>query len=485
MPDTRVLIVVFDALRPDFARPDLMPNLTAFMDRGTRFTRSRSFFPTETRVNQTTVLTGCVPARHGVVANKFVADDLMPGFLLNTGDDAALAAAVAVGPVVQVPMLGERLAASGRSYATLSAGTPGGGRLIGLHAERDGQIRFAMRAPERCWPDALADALFEAVGPLPDYALPATAWIDWATAACLDHIEPVAGPDIMVLWLCEPDESFHYLGIGSQGSLRTIRNVDSAFGRILDRLGPEMERGGMHVIAMSDHGQVTTTGDPLDLPAQLAEIGLRASTRGIQGADCVVAVDTAGGIWVRDRDPAITRRIVEWLQARPWCGPLFTAAALPGTLGLDTVMIDNARAPDIALALHADDGINPHGWAGSSDHDAPYPAGGGCHGGLSSHETHNVLAIAGPRVPAGALSHDPVGNIDITPTVLDLLGLPAEGVDGRSVLDTLRSGANMGAGAFDQRTLFSEPAPRTGFRTCLTVTQVQDRRYLDQAWAER
>lgn len=485
MPDPRVLIVVFDALRPDFVTPKLMPNLTAFMANGACFTRSRSSFPTETRVNQTTVLTGCVPARHGVVANKFVADDLSPGLLLNTGDDAALAGAAAAGPVVQVPMLGQRLAAAGRVYASLSAGTPGGGRLIGLHAARDRQVRFAMRAPDRCEPANLADDLFAAIGPLPCYSLPATGWIDWAVAAYLDHIEPATRPDVMVLWLCEPDESFHYLGIGSEGSLGAIRNVDAAFGRILQRLSPEIDRGSMHLIAMSDHGQVTIMGKPLDLRSRLAEIGLRASGHGIKGADCVVAADTAGGIWVRDRDAGVTGRIVEWLQHQPWCGPLFTASALPGTLVMGEVLIDHARAPDIALVLRAGDGPNRHGRAGISDHDAPYPAGGGCHGGLSGYETNNVLAMVGAHIPPGTVSAAPVGNIDITPTVLDLLGLPAADVDGRSLLELLRPGEAPDAPVFEQRTLSSEPAAGAGFRTCLTVTEVEGRRYLDQAWAER
>ena len=481
MSDSRVLIVVFDALRPDFVTPELMPNLVAFMGSGTRFARPRSFFPTETRVNQTTVLTGCVPARHGVVANKFVAQDLAPGLLLNTGDDAALAAAGAAGPVVHVPMLGERIAAAGKTYASLSAGTPGGGRLIGLHAERDGQVRFAMRAPERCHPAGLTQDLYQVAGPMPDYALPATEWIDWAVAAYLDHIEPAVRPDAMVLWLCEPDESFHYLGIGSPGSLATIRNVDAAFGRIFDRLAPEIASGEMHVIAMSDHGQVTIQGQPLDLPARLAEIGVAASTRGLEGADCVVAADTAGGIWVRDRDPALTERIVTWLQAQPWCGPLFTAPALPGTLALSEILIDHARAPDIALALRADGGRNSHGRAGQSEHDAPYPQGGGCHGGLSTYETNNVLAIAGARVPAGTISAAPVGNIDITPTVLDLLGMPAaDGGDGRSVLQSFSAQATV-----SERTLVSQAAPDTGFRTCLSVTEIQGRRYLDRAWIDR
>ena len=119
--------------------------------------------------------------------------------------------------------------------------------------------------------------------------------------------------------------------------------------------------------------------------------------------------------------------------------------------------------------------MNAHGRAGVSAHDAPYPAGGGCHGGLSPFETRNVLAIAGARV-SPAVSDAAVGNIDIAPTVLDLLGLPGgDQMDGRSLLGDL--------GRPEVRVIRSEDAD--GFRTCLSVRESDGRRYLDQAWVER
>ena len=127
MADTRALIVVFDALRPEFVTRERMPNLSRFASKGVEYLNSHSTFPTETRVNQSAVTTGCMPHRHGIVGNKFIADDLQPGLLVNSGDDAMLEAAFAAGPVMSMPALGQRLTRAGRSYAALSAGTPGGG----------------------------------------------------------------------------------------------------------------------------------------------------------------------------------------------------------------------------------------------------------------------------------------------------------------------------------------------------------------------
>src|SRR3546814_8214425 len=127
----RVLIVCFDALRPDMATPALMPNLTGFAGRGVRLPHSRSTFPTETRVNQTALVTGARPTRHGIVGNKFLDTVASPGKLFNTGDENQLKAGDRRldGKLVDVPVLGEILAEAGGSLAVLRAGTPGGTRM--------------------------------------------------------------------------------------------------------------------------------------------------------------------------------------------------------------------------------------------------------------------------------------------------------------------------------------------------------------------
>ncbi len=246
---TRVLITVFDALRPEFVTPDLMPRLSAFAEGGVRYLNSRSTFPTETRVNQSAVTTGCLPHRHGVVANKFIANDLLGGRMVNTGDDAALAEALGAGPVLQVANLAERLTEVGHSFASLSAGTPGGGRLINHSAERLGSTRLAMKAPDKCCPPDLFDRIVGRTGPLPDPRPPAPDWIDWAVDAYLDWIEVEVTPDVMLLWLCEPDETFHWHGIGGPEARGIITHVDAAFGRILDRLAPQAEHAAMCVLS--------------------------------------------------------------------------------------------------------------------------------------------------------------------------------------------------------------------------------------------
>ncbi|MFK7942260.1 MAG: alkaline phosphatase family protein, partial [Paracoccaceae bacterium] len=430
---TRVLICVFDALRPEFVTPDLMPNLSAFATGGVRYVNSRSTFPTETRVNQSAVTTGCLPRKHGVVGNKLMATDLLPGRMIDTGNDAALVEALESGPLLQMPNMAERLATAGRSFASLSAGTPGGGRLINHSAEHLASTRLAMKAPDQCCPPDLFDRLVAKAGPLPDAKPPSPAWIDWAVTAYLDGIEQEITPDAMLLWLCEPDETFHWHGIGGPEAHGILAHADSAFGRILDRLAPLIVAGEMQVIAMSDHGQLTLSGERIDIPAKLTKAGFSCSRTGLEdGADCALALANGGGLWVRGSDAALVIRITEWLLEQDWCGPVFTRTGTAGTLPSALLGLDHPRAPDIVLVCQTAEDKNVHGVNGLSLHDAPYPEGGGCHGGLSIWELHNVLCLGGAAFRQGAEIAAPAGNIDILPTVMSLLGLvPPTEIDGR------------------------------------------------------
>jgi len=65
----RFVVVTLDGLRPDLVTPGAMPHLAALLAGGTRFARARSVFPSETRVAASSLITGCRPGAHGMVAN--------------------------------------------------------------------------------------------------------------------------------------------------------------------------------------------------------------------------------------------------------------------------------------------------------------------------------------------------------------------------------------------------------------------------------
>lgn len=472
---SKVLIFVFDALRPEFVRPDLMPHLCRFAGMGSWFVNSRSTFPTETRVNQTAVLTGCYPWKHGIVGNKFPEPSVTSDRVVNTGADDQIAEALAKarGGLIQMPTMPERLAAAGHNYAALSAGTPGGGRLINHAAEANGTFRLAMHCPEAACPDGVLDEVIDTIGPMPEYQRPALDWIRWAADAYLEYIRSKVDPDVMLLWLCEPDETFHFLGIGSEEAEQTIRNADAQFGRILDHHLADLERGALHIIAMSDHGQISLTGEPLKLVDQMNAAGFNAAKAPGEGVDYTVVAGNAGGIWARGGQRGLVEPMLEWMLEQDWCGPVFTREGLLGTLLLSELRVDHPRAPDIAFAFDYSDAPNANGIAGTSVHDAFYPLGGGCHGGFSPYELENVLIFAGDGAPAGEKATAPVGNVDVLPTVLNVLGVPLpEGLDGAPLQQTLQTG-----GQEPVTQIISAPNGQTH----LSVTDIGGRRYLNFA----
>jgi phosphonoacetate hydrolase len=482
---TRILVIVFDALRPEFVTPDLMPRLSAFAKRGVRYLNSRSTFLTETRVNQSAVTSGVMPAKHGLVANIFVAPDVSPDTALNTGKDEDLEQAFgrAGGRLLDVLTLGQLLAQAGKTYATLSAGTSGGGRLINHSAETDGTFRFAMRRPEAGNPAGIAEKISERLGPLPDYHLPAIDWIRYAADIYLEVMEKDVAADVSLVWLCEPDESFHHLGIGSPGARETIHHVDQQFGRILDHHSDAIVSGDLQVIAMSDHGQITLRGEAIDITDELREAGFRAGKRFDGKTDLIFAGSNAGGIWVKDNDPVLIERVTAWLLEQAWCGPIFTRGGTLGTLRLADVFLDHSRAPDIALVMRNDGAANPYGLAGETVHASAYPVGGGSHGGLNAHELHNVITLGGRAFKSGVAIEAHAGNIDITPTILALLGIdPPAHADGRVLTEAFTNGPDPVGLRSETTTQTSTNA--SGPKTHLTITRIATTPYLDRAWTE-
>jgi len=467
-----VLLVVFDALRPDMVSPELMPTLSAFAAEGVRFTHSRSVFPTETRVNQSAMITGCRPGRHGIVGNKFIESVASPSALFNTGDEDILRQGDINlgGALLGAPSLGERLAGADRTLATLSSGTPGGGRILHHRAEKLGGFRLAMHRPDRTVPTQAYDDITGLVGEIPPHSIPSLDWLTWAVDAWLEYVEPRFQPDAGVLWLCEPDNSYHYTGIGSAHNLAAIRHADAEFARLLARLDPDI-----NIVTASDHGQISVTGAAVDIEHLLREAGFTVGVVPDEKTEVAVALDSAGGIFVRDRDQALTRRLAEWLVEQPWCGAISVDAACdPEGVHFrhEHLGIDGPRAPDIGVVMRATDEIGPHGWPGSTCHDAAYPDGGGIHGGLHPVELNNWLAVKGPVFKSAGVSELPCGVIDVLPTILSILGLPeADDVDGRVLGESLR--ASLPVAEVEHETILSA----TGGR--LDVSHVGGARYLN------
>ena len=347
-----------------------------------------------------------------------------------------------------------------------------------------GGFRFALHRPDASVPAARIADLIARIGPVPPHQIPSLSWLTYATDAYLDYVEPELAPEVAILWLCEPDNSYHYRGIGSAVNLAAMRHADAEFGRILARRDAAGVGDRPQVITLSDHGQLTVAGAALELGVQLTEAGFTVGEMpgGISGDGADLALALGGSVGITLRDPARLEPVAAWLQAQPWCGPLFTRDGR-GCLTHAQVGLDHPRAPDIVLVLRADEAPNAHGVAGSCRHDAHYPAGGGIHGGLHPIELATWFAVGGDAFLSGRVSALPTGIVDVLPTVLHLLGLePPSWVQGRVLREALAAHAGEPPPAATERVVSAES--NAGPRAHLSLSTVAGTCYLNRAWLE-
>ncbi|MFN3855879.1 MAG: alkaline phosphatase family protein [Phreatobacter sp.] len=477
---SRIVVAVFDGLRPDLVRPDLMPRLSAFARSSTWFREARSVFPSMTRVATTSIATGTPPAVHGIVGNAFFDPAIARDRIIDTSrsDHLALAEAALGGDLIGVATFADIMAAAGLRLAVVHTGSAGSAYAINPRADRHGHWTFSMLGAEHSrTPEAVAEVI-DRFGPLPARDLPRFAETDHAARIMIEHVLTDLDPDVALVWFNEPDTSFHYRFLGSPETLAVIRHVDAAFGRILDALAARPDAGDITVIAASDHGQISSHGQ-FDMAAALTAAGhpaVQAADEWVNGAAVTVTGGNMGEIRVVDGDLDRRAAIGNWLMAQPEIGMVFSpsqdpvAGAIPGSFSLGLVGLDHPdRAPDLVYVLRSDTADDRYGLPGRGLITGGVPMGGGMHGGLNRHELNTVLAIGRPAAGGtGVIDARACGIIDIAPTLLDLLGLqPASTMRGCSLLTAVAPPA--------AQLTRSHAAGLGGFRQQLTVAGSGDR----------
>ena len=78
-----VVVVVFDGLQPGQVTPRLMPNLARFAAEGVVGDNHHAVFPTVTRANVASIVTGCQPGANGLTGNMLVIPEYDPHRAVN------------------------------------------------------------------------------------------------------------------------------------------------------------------------------------------------------------------------------------------------------------------------------------------------------------------------------------------------------------------------------------------------------------------
>ena len=161
------LVIVVDGLRPDYVTPQVMPRLYRLGQRGIVFGAHHSVFPTVTRVNASSFVTGTYPETHGLMGNTIYVPSADPAQVLDTGERENLErVARAEGQLLTAPTLGELLQRSGMKLLGVSSGSTGSSFLLN-HTVSGGAVIHT----DYVLPAALASEVASALGPPPPHAL--------------------------------------------------------------------------------------------------------------------------------------------------------------------------------------------------------------------------------------------------------------------------------------------------------------------------
>lgn len=422
----RFVILVLDGLRPDLVSPATMPALSALRDAGTSFARARSTFPSETRVSTASLLTGCRPGAHGLVANTMFVPAVTAARSLRTNQAADLALLGGDGSPLLRRTLGEYLAAAGRSLAVVSTGTAGSAVLSHPLAERLGAFRWNVHANE----GAAFERVRATLGPTPPAGVPNAARIAFGADVLTHMVLPELRPDVALLWCSEPDISFHAHGVGSAEALVALAAADAVVERVRAWRDRQADAAAIGLIVLSDHGHVTGSRR-IDMGAAVRAGGFDVGD-GFDAGTMVVTGGAAPGFYLSD--PGQAEAVAAFLARQDWAGPVLVrdSGLILGAGSLAMLGSAHARSPDFVMLFRGSEAADGLGVPGSAPYDAgDVPVGGGMHGGLHRRELATVMVMQGGPFRSGAVVQAFADLSDVAPTVLSRLRIDAGGMDGR------------------------------------------------------
>ena len=253
----RVVIFVFDGLQAELVTPELMPNLHAFARGGARLLAHQPVFPTVTRVNATSMVTGSFPGRHGLSGNMSVFPEFDPARVVNAMEPEFRELLASDVPVLLAPTLAEVLADHGLEYIATGIGSTG--QSFVHHPRGDSLPLGASIHPEYTIPGPLSDEIERRFGPWPAAALPNSARIDRLIEVVTEYVIAERDAAVSLLWCSEPDSSQHASRLGSPRVHEAARAADAGFGRLLAWLRERRLADQTNVIVTCDHGHSTVS----------------------------------------------------------------------------------------------------------------------------------------------------------------------------------------------------------------------------------
>jgi arylsulfatase A-like enzyme len=300
----RVIIFVWDGLRPDSVTADDTPNLLALKQRGVEFTDNHSTYPTFTMMNAAAFATGGFPGTTGFYGNTLYAPNA-------TGTDAFGGAGDFTDPVftedwallmdldtyyhgqlLLVDTLFQSAQAAGLKTAAIGKSGPAflqdykrGGMIIDERMVWPLDLAKEIQTGGDQLPNPIANAYpggeitskdnptgqgpktFLVDGVTPDPTAGASAPPSAANAYMMNmYIKYVLpkNPDLTLIWFRSPDSPQHNYGPGSTTYRDALQQQDKLLGALQAALKTQGMNDSTDIVVVSDHGHSSVSG-PLAL----------------------------------------------------------------------------------------------------------------------------------------------------------------------------------------------------------------------------
>ena len=369
--ERRVVVVVWDGMRPDFVSEENTPALWKLAREGVTFRHHHAVYPSATMVNGTALVTGMYPGKSGIIANHEYRPEIDRQRSIDVETPAVVGKAdqLSGGKYISFPTVAELVQKAGGRTAITAAKTVGllldrqvvarsgnvNGSASPLTEGERMEVRGSTTRRERrtnseneaeidsqrttnsvtlfagkSLPGEIFHSITEKLGPFPSGHLQQDIW---TTKALTEFLWKEGMPTFSVLWLGEPDLTEHESAPGSQSALAAMKSADANLAAVLTDLDRRKVRGITDIFVVSDHG-FSTIKRSVDLRKILRDAGFSATTEFTdepKGGDIMLAGNGGSVLfYVEGHDAEVTRHLVELLQQTDFAGVIFTREAMPG-----------------------------------------------------------------------------------------------------------------------------------------------------------
>ena len=432
--NNKVIVLGIDGLQSSQITELHMPNLYRMVSNGTLFTNHHSVFPTVTRVNTVSMLTGCYPGHHGLVGNTMVINDYDEAMVIPALKPQIESVNKKIKSILLVPNIVDILSNYGMRFAAVNIGSSGNAYLHNQTLSDNGIVIH----PEFTIPDIIYPEIISRFGEWPVKSQNDESRLKHAMKIFTSHVLDELNPEVSMFWCNNPDSVQHYSPVGGESGNKALSIVDSQIGR-LHKYIETKGRNDLNIVIVSDHGYSTIKG--------VVDIENFVKSKIVESIKCdedILVAPNGGSVlfYVNPFNRNTLEILIDHLIAQPWCGNIFAShkdGDVEGTIDLNKVGLNGIREPDLAMSFKWSNGFNDNDVQGMV-YSSSGEVGNGQHGSIGSTEHRSVLIGYGPDFKENNVVENPTGNIDIAPTIIELLGIDTDtNFDGRIIKEGLIS----------------------------------------------